>query len=274
MSVVQLAPTRDVLTTLMRDALGVARVRGARSGAARGSVAVARSAAELDPSPRVRAWARYALGATRQRGRAAARSFEPYTAPLATSTIGDAHGDSCRSVQRDKNFSLSRLPRRARRRASPISRAAASRCPRFCSRSRTACSIPLAIWSGGRRERRRRDATTRRRTASPRSSPSCVLVLYLVTMAPSTAMWDTSEYIAAAYTFGLPHPPGNPFFVIIGRVFSLLPIAPTRRRAHQRARRGLQRGRRRRVVPRHRACAARVACRSGGSGSPAARSRR
>src|SRR5205085_10939181 len=41
-----------------------------------------------------------------------------------------------------------------------------------------------------------------------------VLVLYLATMAPSTAMWDTSEYITAAYTFGLPHPPGNPFFVI------------------------------------------------------------
>ena len=43
------------------------------------------------------------------------------------------------------------------------------------------------------------------------------LVLYLVTLAPSTAMWDTSEYIAAAYTFGLPHPPGNPLFVILRR---------------------------------------------------------
>src|SRR5216110_3815277 len=52
-----------------------------------------------------------------------------------------------------------------------------------------------------------------------------VLVLYLVTLAPSTAMWDTSEYIAAAYTLGLPHPPGNPLFVILGRVFSILPIA-------------------------------------------------
>ncbi|MGH9885577.1 MAG: glycosyltransferase family 117 protein, partial [bacterium] len=51
------------------------------------------------------------------------------------------------------------------------------------------------------------------------------LVLYLVTLAPSTAMWDTSEYIAAAYTLGLPHPPGNPLFVIIGRVFAILPIA-------------------------------------------------
>src|SRR5690349_4365366 len=53
-----------------------------------------------------------------------------------------------------------------------------------------------------------------------------VFLLYLLTLAPSTAMWDTSEYIAAAYTLGLPHPPGNPFFVLIGRVFSLLPIAP------------------------------------------------
>src|SRR3954469_1327157 len=52
-----------------------------------------------------------------------------------------------------------------------------------------------------------------------------VLVLYLVTLAPSTAMWDTSEYIAAAYTLGLPHPPGNPLFVLVGRVFSILPIA-------------------------------------------------
>src|SRR6476619_5722863 len=51
------------------------------------------------------------------------------------------------------------------------------------------------------------------------------LVLYLVTLAPSTAMWDTSEYIAAAYTLGLPHPPGNPLFVIVGRVFSILPVA-------------------------------------------------
>jgi len=53
-----------------------------------------------------------------------------------------------------------------------------------------------------------------------------VFLVYLLTLAPSTAMWDTSEYITAAYTFGLPHPPGNPFFVLIGRLFSILPIAP------------------------------------------------
>jgi hypothetical protein len=55
---------------------------------------------------------------------------------------------------------------------------------------------------------------------------AAVFLLYLVTLAPSTAMWDTSEYIAAAYDFGLPHPPGNPMFVILGRFFAILPIAP------------------------------------------------
>jgi hypothetical protein len=55
---------------------------------------------------------------------------------------------------------------------------------------------------------------------------AAVFGLYVFTLGPSTAMWDTSEYIAAAYTMGLPHPPGNPFFVLLGRVFSILPIAP------------------------------------------------
>src|ERR687895_1214192 len=53
---------------------------------------------------------------------------------------------------------------------------------------------------------------------------SLVFVLYVLTLAPSTAMWDTSEYITAAYPLGLPHPPGNPLFVLIGRVFAVLPI--------------------------------------------------
>jgi hypothetical protein len=53
----------------------------------------------------------------------------------------------------------------------------------------------------------------------------CVLALYLATLAPTTAMWDASEYITAAYTLGIPHPPGNPLFVLLGRVASLVPIA-------------------------------------------------
>ncbi|HTR77319.1 MAG TPA: DUF2723 domain-containing protein, partial [Gemmatimonadaceae bacterium] len=53
-----------------------------------------------------------------------------------------------------------------------------------------------------------------------------VLALYAITLAPNTSMWDTSEYIAAAYTLGIPHPPGNPMFVLLGRLFSILPVAP------------------------------------------------
>ena len=53
-----------------------------------------------------------------------------------------------------------------------------------------------------------------------------IFALYLLTLSPSTAMWDASEYIAAAHTLGLPHPPGNPLFVLVGRVFAILPIAP------------------------------------------------
>src|SRR5438876_296940 len=85
--------------------------------------------------------------------------------------------------------------------------------------------IPLAIWVGGDRGGRAEPGERPPYGAAAIAS-GLVLALYLVTMAPSTAMWDTSEYIAAAYTFGLPHPPGNPFFVIVGHVFSLLPIAP------------------------------------------------
>src|ERR1019366_4593755 len=42
-----------------------------------------------------------------------------------------------------------------------------------------------------------------------------VFVLYAATLAPSTAMWDTSEYMTAAKVLGIPHPPGNPLFVLI-----------------------------------------------------------
>ncbi len=50
--------------------------------------------------------------------------------------------------------------------------------------------------------------------------------LYVLTLAPSTAFWDTSEYIATAHIVGIPHPPGNPLFVFVGKVWSLL-LAPT-----------------------------------------------
>ena len=52
-----------------------------------------------------------------------------------------------------------------------------------------------------------------------------VFVIYLATLAPTTAFWDTSEYIAAARVLGIPHPPGNPLFVILAHTFGLLPLS-------------------------------------------------
>jgi hypothetical protein len=48
------------------------------------------------------------------------------------------------------------------------------------------------------------------------------LLLYALTLAPTTWFWDTSEYIATAHILGIPHPPGNPLFVVVGKVWSLL----------------------------------------------------
>ena len=51
-----------------------------------------------------------------------------------------------------------------------------------------------------------------------------VFALYLITLSPSVAMWDTGEYMAAVKVLGIPHPPGNPFFVLLGHAFASIPI--------------------------------------------------
>src|SRR3954451_18110207 len=52
-----------------------------------------------------------------------------------------------------------------------------------------------------------------------------VFTIYLASLAPTIAFWDTSEYIAAAKVLGIPHPPGNPLFVIMAHTFGLLPLS-------------------------------------------------
>ncbi|NJD19588.1 MAG: DUF2723 domain-containing protein [Gemmatimonadetes bacterium] len=52
-----------------------------------------------------------------------------------------------------------------------------------------------------------------------------VFALYALTLSRTTAFWDTSEYIATGHIFGIPHPPGNPLFVVLARAWSVL-LAP------------------------------------------------
>lgn len=53
---------------------------------------------------------------------------------------------------------------------------------------------------------------------------AAVLAIYVATLGPTTAFWDTSEYIAAAKVLGIPHPPGNPLFVLLAHVWGLIPM--------------------------------------------------
>ncbi len=48
------------------------------------------------------------------------------------------------------------------------------------------------------------------------------LATYWLTMEPTASYWDCGEFISVSYKLEVPHPPGAPFFLLIGRLFSFL----------------------------------------------------
>lgn len=46
-------------------------------------------------------------------------------------------------------------------------------------------------------------------------------VVYLLTIEPTASFWDCGEFIATAVKLQVGHPPGAPFFMLVGRLFSL-----------------------------------------------------
>src|SRR6056297_2777412 len=46
-------------------------------------------------------------------------------------------------------------------------------------------------------------------------------VVYLLAIEPTASFWDCGEFITTAYKMEVGHPPGAPFFMILGRFFTL-----------------------------------------------------
>lgn len=52
------------------------------------------------------------------------------------------------------------------------------------------------------------------------------LFVYMKTLPVTVVFWDVGEFCAASYLLQVPHPPGAPLFLLIGRVVSMIPFLP------------------------------------------------
>ena len=46
-------------------------------------------------------------------------------------------------------------------------------------------------------------------------------LLYVATLAPGVTLWDAGEFASAIESLGVPHPPGTPLFILVGRAWRL-----------------------------------------------------
>ncbi len=53
-------------------------------------------------------------------------------------------------------------------------------------------------------------------------------VTYLLTMEPTASFWDCGEFISTAFKMDVGHPPGAPFFMLTGRIFTLFAADTTK----------------------------------------------
>jgi hypothetical protein len=53
------------------------------------------------------------------------------------------------------------------------------------------------------------------------------LTTYLLTLEPTASLWDCSEFIASSYKLQVPHSPGTPLSLLVGRLFTWLAFGDT-----------------------------------------------